>query len=146
MERLQKMLSKQHSHNMILCVVMAVFIVFNIQVPDKLADMVDSLVGRVVLAVGVIYLFMHDHTVGAVALVAAYVLLKRSTIASGSYAVNNYLPSEKIKNTEFTAWNQFPRTLEEDVVANMAPHGDGEMAPPSFKPLLSKNENAEVLE
>ena len=35
--------------------------------------------------------------------------------------INNYLPSEQAKAAEFSKYNDFPVTLEEEVVSQMAP-------------------------
>ncbi len=146
MDRLVNLVTKQKPHHMLLCLVMVVFVVFNIEVPSSMANLVDSVVGRIVLAVLVVYLFMQDPTVGAIGVIAAYTLLTRAEVSTGTYAVNNYVPSERIKGVEFTAWNQFPETLEEQIVKKMAPHGGDLLAPPSFKPLMDKTDNASKLD
>jgi len=40
---------------------------------------------------------------------------------TGTYAMSNYLPSEESKVIDFTKYNDFPVTLEEEVVSQMAP-------------------------
>jgi hypothetical protein len=145
MDRLLKLVEKQKKHHLVLALVMAIFILFDISVPDKLALAVDSIVGRLVVLVVVVYLFMLNPVVGSLAIVAAYVLLKRSELASGSFGVQDSLPSETVKNMHLTAYNQFPETLEEEMVEKIPPHGQAELAPPSFKPLIAKNKNAFVV-
>lgn len=145
MDRLLKMLERQKKHHTILALVMVVFILFDISVPDKVANAVDSIVGRLVVLVAVVYLFMLNPIVGSLAIVAAYVLLKRSESSTGSFGAQDGLPSETVKNMHLTAYNQFPETLEEEMVDNIPPHGQAELAPPSFKPLIAKNKNAVVV-
>ena len=73
---------------------------------------------------------------GVLGLFSAYILIRRSSAATGSYAVEAYVPSERRKSEELSAFNQFPVTLEEQVVALRAPLADTEIgsATASFYP------------
>ena len=54
-----------------------------------------------------------------------------------TYALNNFLPSEESKVIDFSKYNDFPVTLEEEVVSQMAPIGSDGAAPNmSYKPIL----------
>jgi hypothetical protein len=56
---------------------------------------------------------------------------------TGIYALNNYVPSEESKVIDFTKYNDFPITLEEEVVSQMAPIGIDDPAPNmNYKPIL----------
>jgi len=56
---------------------------------------------------------------------------------TGSYALNHFLPSEESKVLDFSKYNDFPVTLEEEVVSQMAPIGNDGAAPNmSYKPIL----------
>ena len=56
---------------------------------------------------------------------------------TGTYALNNFLPSEDSKVIDFSKYNDFPVTLEEEVVSQMAPIGNDGAAPNmSYKPFL----------
>ena len=59
--------------------------------------------------------------VGILAIIAAYVLIKRSSVANGSYGLRNFVSSEDSKLVDFSQFNDVPVTLEEEVVAKMAP-------------------------
>jgi len=64
-------------------------------------------------------------------------LLYGSYKKSGTYALTNYLPSEESKVLDFSKYNDFPVTLEEEVVSQMAPIGNDGAAPNmSYKPIL----------
>ncbi len=57
---------------------------------------------------------------------------------TGTYALNNFLPSEESKVIDFSKYNDFPVTLEEEVVSQMAPIGDDGDAPNmNYKPILA---------
>jgi hypothetical protein len=83
---------------------------------------VDTPLGNIAVVVIALSLFMHSHAVvGVLGLFAAYVLIRRS---SRSAAIESYVPSEKRKSEELSAFNQFPVTLEEQMVALRAPLAD----------------------
>jgi hypothetical protein len=69
---------------------------------------------------------------------AIYLLFKRSSISTGSLAMTKFLPTENVKSQYLSAFNQFPVTLEEEVVQQMAPLQSGpSMGPKSFSPILN---------
>ena len=53
-------------------------------------------------------------------------------------ALQKFAPSEEKKMSQFTAYNQFPYTLEQEVVAKMAPimKSGSSLTQASYKPLL----------
>lgn len=67
---------------------------------------------------------------------------KKTTI----YAIKNFLPSEKIKIEDLDKFNDFPITLEEEIVAKMAPPVIvEESANMQYSPILDDNHNASYL-
>jgi len=121
-------------HEMLLTVLFILYIVLNVPTPDVIAPYIDTPLGNIVIVVFALSLFMHSHAlVGVLGLFAAYMLIRRS---SGNAAVEAYVPSEKRKSEELSAYNQFPVTLEEQIVALRAPLADTEIgsATASFYP------------
>jgi hypothetical protein len=121
-------------HEMLLTVLIILYIVLNVPTPDVIAPYVDTPLGNIVVVLIAISLFTHSHAVvGVLGLFAAYTLIRRS---SSSAAVEAYVPSEKRKSEELSAYNQFPVTLEEQIVALRAPLADTEVgsATASFHP------------
>ena len=103
------------------------------------AGFVDSLVGKIIIIVVVIYLFMHANPILAVlGLLVAFDLMRRSSFSTGISALQQYAPSEVKKSSQFTAFNQFPYTLEQEIVAKMAPISQSgySINQASYKPLL----------
>lgn len=95
---------------------------FNIQTPQLLASVIDNIYGNIGVLVVAVYLIMKvNPVVGIVALYAAYELIQRSSGMTGSAGIQKYLPSQFKQNSHLTAFNQFPITLEEEVVKQMAP-------------------------
>ena len=122
MESYQELFKKQNQHHLVLLVIFILYIIMNIQTPYALANIIDTFYGNIAVVLIVIALFTYlNPIVGVVALFAAYELIKRSSVATGSAAVSRYLPSEIKKGKHLSAFNQFPITLEEEIVNQMAP-------------------------
>ena len=62
----------------------------------------------------------------------------RSSVSTGIDALKRYAPTEEKKASQFSAFNQFPYTLEQEVVKKMAPivQSGSSMGKASYKPLL----------
>lgn len=112
-------------HELLLTVLLVLYIVLNVPTPNVIAPYIDTPLGNIVVVVVALSFFTHSHAVvGVLGLLAAYLLIRRSSAATGRSAVEAYVPSEKRKSEELTAYNQFPVTLEEQMVALRAPLAD----------------------
>lgn len=144
MEPYQHLFKKSNYHHLALLVVLVLYCVLNIQTPSMLANLIDNIYGNIIVIVAAFYLFTHCHSiVGVIGLFAAYELIRRSSHSTGTLAIERYLPSEIKKSGHFSAFNQFPVTLEEEVVKQMAPLV--ESAGPSnlnYKPASDDTHNA----
>jgi len=122
-----------------LAILLIVYLVLGFRTPDAIAGMVDTLVGKIVMFVIVIFLFLHANPLLAVlALFVAFDLMRRSSVATGIDALQKFAPSEEKRTSQFTAYNQFPYTLEQEVVAKMAPmvSAGSSLTQASYKPML----------
>jgi hypothetical protein len=84
-------------------------------------------------------MFMHNNPILAIlALFVAFDLMRRSSVSTGIDALKRYAPTEEKKSSQFSAFNQFPYTLEQEVVKKMAPivQSGSSMTKASYKPLL----------
>jgi hypothetical protein len=144
------MLKKNDSVNKImngqtlLFILFVIYIIFNIPTPEPIASMIDSTFGYVIIIVLFSFMAVNlNPLVTLVGIFAIYLLFKRSSISTGSLAMTKFLPSENIKTQHLSAFNQFPVTLEEEVVQRMAPLQSGPaMGPKSFTPVLNDLHNA----
>ena len=143
MENMFKSVMKSN-HHLVLTILLCVFIVFDIQVPHALANMVDNPIGKVAVAALALCLLSMNTLLGVIGLVAAYVLIQRSANTTGTQAEKDYLPSEAKKNTVMSSMNQFPMTVEEEVIAKMLPmNNQVDLSQPEFKPVLGDTHNAD---
>jgi hypothetical protein len=139
MESFSSLFKKEHMGELVLVILLIVYLILGFKTPEPIASMIDSLVGKVVIFIIVIYLFMHANPILAVlSLFVAFDLIRRSSIATGIDALQRFAPSEQKKSSQFTAFNQFPYTLEQEVVAKMAPimKSGSSLTQASYKPIL----------
>lgn len=106
--------------------------------PEPIANMIDTMTGKVVVFIVVVYLFLYANPILAVlGLFVGYDLIRRSAMTTGLDALAAYMPTEKKKFSQFTAFNQFPYTLEQEMVKKMAPVTSGvPLGKASYVPLL----------
>ena len=139
MERFSDLFKKQHMGELVLVILFIVYLILGLKTPEPIANIIDTLVGKIVIILIVIYLFMHANPILAVlAIFVAFDLIRRSSAATGIDALKKYAPSEEKKTSQFTAFNQFPYTLEQELVAKMAPimKSGSSLTQASYKPLL----------
>jgi hypothetical protein len=139
MESFSSLFKKQHMGQLVLVILFIIYLIMGYKTPEPVASMIDSLAGKIVVIIIVIYMFMNTHPVLAVlALFVGFDLIRRSSLTTGIDALQKYAPSEVKKTSQFTAFNQFPYTLEQEVVKKMAPivQSGSSLSKPSYKPLL----------
>ena len=145
-----KLFKKNMSHSL-LAALLVLFIVFVFKIPNEVAKLTNTLLGRVLVAGGAMALLLNDPLLGILAIVAGYELLRRSdNVLGGGQKLllknrrwkmpngrHRYIPSEASKQRDFDKLNQFPTTLEESIIRNMIPYvSNANLSPPSFRPTL----------
>jgi len=145
MESFSSLLKKENMGELVLMILLVIYLILGLKTPEPFASMIDSLAGKIVIFIIVIYMFMHSNPILAVlSLFVAFDLIRRSSLATGIDALQKFAPSEEKKMSQFTAYNQFPYTLEQEVVSKMAPimKAGYSITPSSFKPLLDNTYDA----
>jgi hypothetical protein len=141
-------LSTQQKSEVVLGVLFIIYLVLGLRTPDSLANFVDTIFGKLTMLVFVGLLFWKNHPILAIlGLVVALNLIYRSSAVSGLDALQRYAPSEVKKSSQFTAFNQFPYTLEQEMVQKMAPavNAGTSTTRASFKPAMDDLHNASPL-
>jgi hypothetical protein len=145
MDSFSSLLKKEHMGELTLVIIFIIYIILGFKTPEPIASLVDSLLGKIVIFVTVLYLFMKCNPILAVlSLFVAFDLIRRSSLTTGLDALQRFAPTEAKKMSQFTAFNQFPYTLEQEVVKKMAPivRTGTSLTPPSYKPLLGDYHDA----
>lgn len=141
MNLLKELTSKKHEA--VVMMLMALYVIFPIETPMALAKMIDTEMGKVVIYVAALSMFSHSLEFGILSLLVAYTIVKRSSVMTGSNYMKGSEKAEEIKMEILEKYNAFPKTLEEQVVENMAPLVIHDAAPNvDYKPVLSKLNDA----
>ena len=117
---LKKLRGKEH--NYVLAALLAIFVIFPVSLPHIVAEMVNNIIGKVVVILIALNLFLAHPMVGAIGLLAAYELIKRAEHTQISQPTHRFLPSETKKSSNMSKYNQFPVTVEEMVIAKQIPY------------------------
>ena len=138
MKLFKELVASENRHQLVLTIVLLCYIILNIQTPKMLANVADNIVGQGVVIILALSLFSTSNKIlGLIGVVAAYEFIKRTSNVAGNYA-KQFIPSQRKKNNDFKKYNDFPKTLEEEVVQNMPKTvyaSDPENG--NFQPLLS---------
>jgi hypothetical protein len=148
MDSFSSLFKKEHMGELTLAILFIIYLIMGYKTPEPVATVIDSIVGKIVIILIVIYMFMHTHPILAVlALFVAFDLIRRSSVTTGIDALQRYAPTEEKKSSQFSAFNQFPYTLEQEVVKKMAPivQSGSSLSKPSYKPLLENLYDASPL-
>jgi len=139
MQNLLRQIKIEKREHLILSILLIIYILLEVQLPAFLSGAVDTIYGKIVLYVLAINIFANVNKVaGVLAFIAAYTMIKRASIKTGSFAIQEYLPSEERKVMDFSKFNDYPYTLEEEEVARMAPVVRNETSVGSdYKPILA---------
>jgi hypothetical protein len=138
---MESLLKKQNMGQLILVVLFIIYLIMGYKTPGSLANVVDTIYGKVIVVMLALILLIKCHPVlGVLALFVAFELIRRSK----TDAVDQYIPSEGQKMGQFTAFNQFPYTLEQEMVSRMTTRDSqkASLQPASFKPLLQHSYDA----
>ena len=133
-------------HHYILAILLAIYIVTDPKVPTIVDELVDTLLGKVIIIGGALALLFAHPLVGALGIVAAYRLISQArSTAPPSGLMRRSSPLSIVPSTQsqgLNAFNQFPMTVEEEVIRKMIPTTAGTLPPPTFKPVLDKLHDA----
>jgi len=148
MDKFSSLFKKERMGELILVILLIIYLIMGYKTPEPVANFIDTLFGKMTIFFVVVYLFLYTNPILAVlSLFVAYDLIRRSSIETGTQAIIRYTPSEQKKTSQFTAFNQFPYTLEQEVVSKMAPiiKTGTSLKPASYKPLLENLHDASTL-
>ena len=101
--------------------VLSIFIVAPLYPPDPLADLINTQLGKLgVLVISLLLLSNVKPVIGMVGLYAAFLLVYRSS--SHILPKNNFaIPESRKEFDKMASHNQFPVTLEEEIVQKRVP-------------------------
>ena len=122
MEYLNELLEKRNMSQLVLVVLFIIYLLMGYKTPASVASMIDTTVGKIVVALIALLLFAYSNPIlGVLGIFVAYQLVRGASIKTGMAALEEYYPTEEKKWTPFTPAHQFPYTLEQEMVKKMAP-------------------------
>jgi len=105
--------------------------------PPALAAIIDTSVGKILIATASLCLFAYANPVlGVLGLFVAFELVRRSMVVTGSAALEMYYPTEVSKWAGVPARHQFPYTLEQEMVTKMTTRRDQTFTKAPYRPSL----------
>ena len=147
MDYFSTLLDKKSMPQLVLLVLFVVYLVMGYQMPQGVASVIDSTIGKIVVVLVALMLFAYSKPVlGVLALLVAYRLITSSAVKTGMAGLEAYYPTEAKKWSPFTPTNQFPYTLEQEMVKKMTTQNyntDYVKAP--FRPTLDDTHDAAPL-
>ena len=144
MKNIVKSLKKQDPAEIVLGILMIIFLLMGYKIPSSISYVVDSFIGKIVMLLMVVYMFMYTNPILAV--LAVFVVLNIMMNGSNFSTIQTiqYAPSEENKESQFTKFNQFPYTLEQEMVKKMAPivKPGSSIKKAEYKPVLENTYDA----
>jgi len=149
MDSFSSLFKKEHRGELILTIILIIYLILGNDTPQPVASLVDNFPAKIIIFGIVIYMFLYKNPILAIiSLFVAFELMRYSS-SNITYdgLVQTYIPSENNKTSQFTAFNQFPYTLEQEVVKKMAPivYSGAVLNKATFQPLLDNLHDASPL-
>ena len=140
--QLGKEMKKFSPIQVIVFIVVLLFVLYDTPLPTEIESIINEPFGKFVLLVIVLGSFAgFGIIVGVLVMVGAYELLRRSGDNHESRVTKKLMntPSKAYgENQSLSAMNQFPITLEEEVIHNMVPLAKGDLPKKTYKPMVSE--------
>jgi hypothetical protein len=147
MEYLNELLEKKNMPQLALVILFIIYLIMGFKTPDSVANMIDSTVGKIVVALVALFLFAYSNPIlGVLGIFVAYQLVRNASIKTGMASLEQYYPTEEKKWSPFTPAHQYPYTLEQEMVKRMAPQKfNTNYVKPTYKPMLEDIYDAEYV-
>ena len=134
------------SPQFILSLLFIAYIAFGANPPLALAALIDTVLGKIIIATAAMCLFAYSNPVlGVLGLYVAYELVRRSMAATGSLAMEMYYPTEGKKWAGVPKMHEFPYTLEQEMVTKMTARPETDFSKAPYRPSLDNLHDASYL-
>lgn len=135
LEKGLKGVAKMNSLDLLILSLLSYVVIMGVRLPLVVAEMLDTIIGKVVLVMLALLLFLRSPLLGVMAMIAVFELIRRAEHVTGTSQMRLFLPTDEHRGEFYTAMNQFPVTVEEEVIAKMIPRvSEYPMHIATFKP------------
>jgi hypothetical protein len=147
MQYIENLLEKRNMSQLMLVILFIIYLVLGFKMPDQMANIIDSPAGKIVVALVALLLFGYSNPIlGVLGIMVAYQLIKSSSEKTGMAALEKYYPTEEKKWSPFTPIHQFPYTLEQEVVKQMASQKfNANYVKAPYRPMLDDTHDASFI-
>jgi hypothetical protein len=139
--------NKKHMPELLLSVLFVVYLVMDFKMPESVATIIDTPIGKIAVGLVALLLFGYSNPVlGVLALLVAYQMIRRASVKTGMAGLEEYYPTEEKKWSPFSATHQFPYTLEQEMVKKMTTQKfNTEYVKAPYRPTLDDTHEATYL-
>jgi hypothetical protein len=139
--------NKKHMPELLLSVLFVVYLVMDFKMPESVATIIDTPIGKITVGLVALLLFGYSNPVlGVLALLVAYQMIRRASVKTGMAGLEEYYPTEEKKWSPFSATHQFPYTLEQEMVKKMTTQKfNTEYVKAPYRPTLDDTHEATYL-
>lgn len=139
---LKELIHEKNHHQLALAIIFLIYIFVNVKMPHVVAEGISSMFGTATVALVALGLLLTSNPlVGILGIIVAYLLIERSNQQmKNTTSISTVMKKEMEKmDSFFNVENQFPKTLEEEIVEKRTLHkSKPDIISPSYKPLLSE--------
>jgi hypothetical protein len=122
MDNVTNIYGKGATPQMFLTGLFILYLLMGFHMPDQLASIVDTPVGKILIAVGALSLFAYTNPLlGVLGVLVAYKLIITATQSTGLGMLELYTQTEEKKWSGFPQIHKYSYTLEQEMVKKMAP-------------------------
>jgi hypothetical protein len=120
MEFVNELFEKRNMPQLVLIVLFLIYLIMGYKMPHQMADAIDTTLGKILIVMVSLMLFAYSNPIlGVIGIMVAYQLIRSAAEKTGTSALNNLYEIDSKKWTPFTETNEFPQTLEQEVVKRM---------------------------
>lgn len=145
MDSYRKLMKTARAHEITLGGLFVIYAGLNVQAPDWINNFVRTNTGTLIMFAFAISLFFYLRPVVAIlGLIAVYELVRRARgdISLTSNDMISYLPKTSADGRDLNAYNQFSKTLEQEMVDKMAPLTGPSVGDVSYAPEVENDHDA----
>jgi hypothetical protein len=146
MKNIVKALKKYEPAEVVLGILMIIFLIMGYKMPMSISQALDSFIGKMVMLLIVVFMFVYTNPILAILalLVAFKIMMSGNNSDVNVMQAIEEAPSEENKSSQLTQFNQFPYTLEQEMVKQMAPimKPGSSISKAEYKPVLENNYDA----
>jgi hypothetical protein len=147
MEFVNELFEKRNMPQLVMIVLFLVYLIMGYKMPDQMASAIDTTLGKIMVVMVSLMLFAYSNPIlGVIGIMVAYQLIRSAGEKTGTSALNNLYEVDSKKWTPFTETNDYPQTLEQEVVKRMTTQKFNEnYVKPPYAPLIEDTYDASFI-